>query len=287
MKMGFGYDFKISELLFRVESPRQLQIPECFRAFVSNSTLTREPDIKLEIIFETMDIFSEKDIRKLAPNVYSQNDRIITRCLWRDEKYIIRRESVGREFPCQLFIPEDFADEFCRNGNWLNYISLERMLMTYQRFLIHASAVIHNGKAYVFSAPSGEGKSTHARLWEEHFGAKILNGDKVLVEMRQGQAFAHGSPVAGSSGIYSNDSAPIAAVFLLKKGLSNQITPVPGRRTLLTLYSEAIKSTWDEAFNIQVLESVAQLQKSVPIFSFECLPDKSAVECILQLGEKK
>lgn len=284
--MIFRYDFKISELLFRVESPRKLQIPECFQAFIANEILTKEPDIKLEIIFQTMDILSEPDIKMLAPNVYTLNNRIITRCLWRDGKYIIRRESVGREIPCQLFIPEDFAEDFCKNGNWLMYIALERMLIPFQRIIIHASAVIYDGKAYVFTAQSGGGKSTHAALWEKHFGAKVLNGDKVLIELKDGQAIAHGNPIAGSSGIYNNDAAPIAAVFVLKKGLCNQITPVSGRNALLTLYSEAIKSIWDDEFNKNVLDLVAQLQKITPVKKLECLPDKSAVECILHYGEE-
>ncbi len=37
-------------------------------------------------------------------------------------------------------------------------------LLKHQGFMIHASAVEKEGKAYLFSAPSGTGKSTHAGL---------------------------------------------------------------------------------------------------------------------------
>ena len=42
-------------------------------------------------------------------------------------------------------------------------------LLKHQGFMIHASAVEKEGKAYLFSAPSGTGKSTHAQLWRQTF----------------------------------------------------------------------------------------------------------------------
>lgn len=278
--MSFRYNFRISGLLFRVESSRELKIPECFKAFLTNDIPAREADILIEIYFKTKSF--ENGVQELVPNVFLLNEQIFVRYLWRGEKYIIRKDSVGRGDPCQIFIPKEFAEEFCKNGNWLNYLAFERMIVPFNRFLIHASAVIYEGKAYVFTAKSGGGKSTHAGIWEKCFGAKILNGDKVLIELRENGAVAHGSPVAGSSGIYSNDSAPIAAVFLLKKSLSNQIVPMSGRAAFLTLYGEAIKSVWDTQFNICILEMAELLQKHSPMYLLECIPDKTSVECVLK-----
>ncbi|MDO4436602.1 MAG: hypothetical protein Q4B77_01420 [Coriobacteriaceae bacterium] len=53
------------------------------------------------------------------------------------------------------------------------------------RLLVHAVALEYRGDGYLFCAPSGTGKSTHARLWCEHLGAdaRILNGDKCFIEV--------------------------------------------------------------------------------------------------------
>ena len=40
-----------------------------------------------------------------------------------------------------------------------------RELIGHGRLFLHASAVVHEGAAYLFSAPSGTGKSTHTALW--------------------------------------------------------------------------------------------------------------------------
>ena len=158
-------------------------------------------------------------------------------------------------------------------------------MLSFDRFFFHASAVIYQGKAYLFSAPSGGGKSTHADLWQQHFGAKLLNGDKVLIEVRDGQCIAHGSPVAGSSGIYEQDSAPIAAVYLLKKEKENRVIPIPMRSALMALYSEAIKDRKDPAFNTKLLDLIEKMLTCVPVHTLACLPEKSAVECVLQKEE--
>lgn len=96
---------------------------------------------------------------------------------------------------------------------------------------------------------------------------------------------AYGSPVAGTSGIYENEGAPIAGIFLLKKSTQNSLATVPPRTAMLSLYSEAIKCSQDRAFNSRLLDLIEKLRMQVPVLSLACLPEKSAVECVLQNNE--
>ena len=43
-------------------------------------------------------------------------------------------------------------------------------------FILHASYVVRDGKALLFSAPSGTGKSTQAEFWHTRRGCDIING---------------------------------------------------------------------------------------------------------------
>lgn len=285
--MIFRYDFIISELLLRVKSPQELHIPDEFRPFFTEYASEREPDILYELTFEEMQIPPEEDIVRISPCVFRYNGQIHGCCLWKNGKYIIRCEPIGRDLPCRLRLPEDFLESFCKNGKWLNYFSLERAMLPYDRIFLHSSAILHNGKAYLFSAPSGGGKSTHAALWEKYFGAKVLNGDKTIISVTSDSCRAHGGPVAGSSNIFCTASAPLAAIILLQKAPQNRIAPALGYSALLSLYSETIKSTWDSAFNSRILELLERIQKSTPIFKLECLPDQSAVECVLKYFEER
>ena len=78
-------------------------------------------------------------------------------------------------------------------------------LLKHQGFMIHASAVEKEGKAYLFSAPSGTGKSTHAQLWRQTFKGepiRIINDDKPAVCLQNGVFYACGGRAArhGCSG---------------------------------------------------------------------------------------
>ena len=258
-----SYDFLISELMFRIRSPRDLTVPENFQPFLIHSASNRNPEIILDIRFES------------APTLDAG-------CLCYDKGgFIATEEPAGRGQPYRLFVPPSFADDFCKSGSWLNCFSLDRMLLPWGRMILHASAVVYQGKAYVFCAPSGTGKSTHAALWEKHFGARILNGDKVVLYAGEQGVMASGSPIAGSSEIYRNETAPVEAVYLLKQGPENKVLPISRRTAALSLYSLAVKSERDSDYNSKLIDLVVSLEKQLNIFSLECLPEKTAVECIL------
>ena len=275
----FRYDHLISELLFRVESPEPLQVPNNFQPFLCDHLGEREADISLQVTFGGQPPYTEQGCRKLSPNVFQKDDRLWERYYWSNNEYIVRQEKVGRGSPCRFFIPAGFSEKFRRQGYW--------MLLPHDRIVLHASAVIWQGRAYLFSAPSGGGKSTHAALWEKHYGAKLLNGDKVIISVSPEGCRAYGGPVAGSSGIYCNDSAPIDSICIVQKAPYNRLSELTGRMSLLSLYSEAIKSSWDVAFNTRLLELTHTLINITPVYRLECLPERSAVECVIKNQEKR
>ena len=73
-------------------------------------------------------------------------------------------------------------------------------LLPRDRLLMHGAALAWQGQAYLFTAPSGTGKSTHAMLWRRYLGsgAEVINGDKPLLHLPpDGPAVVYGSPWAG------------------------------------------------------------------------------------------
>ncbi len=274
------YSFTVSDLRIQVVSPRELNIPENFQAFLCPEFPDREADISIEVCFENRQL--PKGVLKRTETCYQFEDMLQDYFLWRSGEYIVRTQMLDKSGSYRLSIPLDFADAFCENSNWLLYWKMERMLLPFNRLILHASAVIYKGKAYLFSAQSGGGKSTHAALWKEHYGAILLNGDKVILEQGEKGWIAHGSPIAGSSGVYCNESAPVAAIILLEKAPENELTQISGSKALLQLYSEAVKSSWDEQFNRRVLELTDNLRQQHDVYRLRCLPERSAVDCILR-----
>ena len=108
------------------------------------------------------------------------------------------------------------------------YRKIAEKLPEHDAFLFHGSAVAVDGQAYLFAAPSGTGKSTHARLWRELLGerAVMINDDKPIIRVREKTAFVFGTPWDGSHHLSSNISVPLRAVCLLERGAENSISEI-------------------------------------------------------------
>lgn len=124
------------------------------------------------------------------------------------------------------------AEEFSYAGKFCQKI------IKYNAMLIHSSAILYNGKAYLFSADSGVGKSTHTALWRKAFGndVKMINDDKPVVRIIDGKAIAYGTPFDGGSGIANNISAPLGAVVFIERGESNSIRKAETPEIIKRLY---------------------------------------------------
>ena len=267
--MQFRYDLVITGLYFRICSAFFLNLPEYFRPFLVTEVFPAEPDVNINV--EAGDLQKDKWLQ----------DTILQSFYWDHGKSIYRLESKLKPEQITLVIPREFQERFAQNANWLLYLVLERPLLHYGRLILHASAVIYHERAYLFTAPSGGGKSTQAEIWEHALHAKVINGDKVVLYDNGTNLIAYGSPIAGSSGIYRNICAPVDAIVQLEKGSENTITPMTTRDRYLLLYGEAVKSDWDADFNRSLLQLASSYPQRTEYVRLRCLPDPSAAECLL------
>lgn len=261
------YDLKIAGTRIRVPASREICFPERFYPFLT--PVQGNADITMEVCFE------------YGAQLYSQHDHICRITKAQDGEDIIRVTPAGKPNTYRLGIPEKMEKSVIQNGNWLLFMALEQMLLPFHRVILHASAVIHKGKAYVFTAPSGTGKSTQADIWHREFGAEIINGDKVILAVEDDTVTAWGSPAAGSSGIYKNIGAPVAAIILLERGSHNKISSANDSHGYLQIYSGLVKKPGDPEFNQKLLTYIEDIMKTIPILKLSCLPNREAAQCVL------
>ena len=267
--MRSRYDLSFAGLSFRIDSPFSLRLPAYFRPFLAAEVRPAEPDVTIEV--EVGDL--QEDERP--------DDTVIRSFYWDHGKRIHRLEPRSAPGRIVLVIPPEFQERFAQNANWLLYLALERPLLHHGRLILHASAVLYHGRAILFTAPSGGGKSTQAEIWARSLHAQIINGDKVILQDDGTDLIAYGSPIAGSSGIYRDIRAPVAAIVQLEKGDENTVAPLTMRERYLLLYGEAVKSDWDPAFNKELLRRVASYPQRTEYVRLRCVPDRSAAECLL------
>lgn len=162
--------------------------------------------------------------------------------------------------------------------NIIDIMNIEQVLNMYNTFLLHTSFIEWKGRGILFSAPSGTGKSTQADLWNKYENAEIINGDRAGIRKVDDKWNAYGLPIAGTSGIYKNKKAKISHIIVLKQGKENKLIRLSPREAFIKIYGETIVHTWDKEFQNNIVNIITDLVQSIPIYQYECLPDKSAVE---------
>lgn len=149
----------------------------------------------------------------------------------------------------------------------------------HQRFLIHGASISYEDKAYLFTAPSGTGKSTHIRLWKKFLGdkVKIVNGDKPFVSMET-DPLIYGSPWAGKERWNRNCSEPLKAICFIERGTSNAIKQMQPEECLTMLFKQ-VYIPENEIAAAQTLELIDLLLRAVPIYLLTCDISEEAVRC--------
>lgn len=159
-----------------------------------------------------------------------------------------------------------------------NCAGMERVLYGAGMYLFHCSYIDIGGKAVLFSAPSGGGKTTQALLWERYGGATMVNGDRAVLEETEGGYVAHGLPIAGSSGVFLNRSLPVKAVFVVKKAPENRALRLRQREAFQAVFSQLTINTWNHPFVLGAVDFAMRLSAALPVFRLECRMDSGAVE---------
>ena len=141
--------------------------------------------------------------------------------------------------------------------------------------LLHGSTVAVDGCAYLFTAKSGTGKSTHTRLWRQLLGEKavMVNDDKPFLKFTDGEVLACGSPWSGKHGLDTNICVPLKGICILERGSENRICPIPPEEAMPMLLRQS--HCPPGADRSRLLE---MLTRQVPLWHMECTKDLSAAE---------
>lgn len=152
-------------------------------------------------------------------------------------------------------------------------------LIDYDGFMLHASAVVVDNKAYLFSASSGTGKSTHTLLWQKYFGedkAIIINDDKPAIRRIDGKFYAYGTPWSGKENKNVNIKVPLQGICVIERNQDNFISRLNGGISIYSLLNQTIRpknrDSMDKLLNIMI-----DLLKQIPVYKLCCNMNIEAV----------
>ena len=157
------------------------------------------------------------------------------------------------------------------------YRRIAEKMPAYDTVLMHGSAVAVDGCAYLFIAPSGTGKSTHARLWREAFGerAVMVNDDKPLVKITSSAATVFGTPWNGKHRLGSNISAPLKAVCILERAQTNRIRKIDPYEAYPVLLQQTYRPA-DPLMLKKTLSLIDRLSETAGLYRLGCNMEREA-----------
>ena len=207
--------------------------------------------------------------------------------LLRDRSKSYKADFDDSETQIRLNIKEDFI-KMKKEG--IPYLSLDEHeymwtceafyneLLRHNGMMLHSSCVEKDGFAYLFSARSGTGKSTHTHLWLKNLeGTRIINDDKPALVYDNGKWYACGTPFSGKTDENIDVKIPVRAITFLHRSEKNTVKRIPPFQAVSLLLEQTIKPA-DRSLAENMLELADLLLREVPVFSLGCnLQDDAAI----------
>ena len=171
---------------------------------------------------------------------------------------------------------------FCTEEGAENVLILteicNKILSGYEGFFFHSSSLMLDNQAYVFTAVSGTGKSTHTALWRKHFGKRVtmINDDKPVIRKISDRFFICGTPWMGKSEIGNNVKAEIKAIYILRRSENNYAEKV----SVGMYFKDVLEATvipHDKENMEKLISLLDELFKEVPLYVLHCNMDEEAV----------
>lgn len=196
------------------------------------------------------------------------------------EAYQSSGEPVLRLNPA-LYIGSDLVADGCSDADREYIVASAQFcagILQYGRFFLHASAVVADGEAYLFSAPSGVGKSTHTALWLHQFpGTYILNDDKPVIGLNKKGVSVWGTPFAGKTDLQVNRQVPLRAICFLQQGKENRIERVAEDRAIALVLNNTYRPNNSDHMN-RLLDMIGKVTESIDIYEMTCQNKPSAAQ---------
>lgn len=172
-----------------------------------------------------------------------------------------------REAEAEGIPPVDYPASYLETLAVYRRIAVQ--MLSRDTFLLHGAAIAVQDKAWLFTAPSGTGKTTHIRLWLDNIkGSYVVNGDKPLIHVGE-EATVYGTPWAGKEGMQKNTGVKLCGIVLLERGEVNRIERISFPQALPVLVQQSYRPNEKSGVE-KTLGLLGKLAGLVPLYRLKC-----------------
>lgn len=285
-----AWSFRIAGVEIRLESDRVLEVTEEFAPFLEEILAPRYRAV-FHRVEELPSIPSEVTMEGCCHRIHPDGRGGHQRSFFDPPRDLEAYSLVTYDFASgSIDVPYLEKGSLCVSelSNCFYHLGLEEIMLREDRLCFHAACVSTEHGGLLFAGPSGIGKSTQAQLWCDHRNARLINGDRPILSLENGKIVAWGSPYAGSSRCYRNESCRVRAIVLLQQGTVCSIRKLERAEAARRVYAGMNVHTWDRSYAAKALDLTMDLVTQIPVYELSCTPDKDAVtilENVLKEGE--
>lgn len=198
--------------------------------------------------------------------------------------YAYYREDSDKKISIEII--KDFKNSFTIDTMFWSLFALEKHLIKEESIIFHCSYMVYKGYAVLFSGPSGIGKSTQSSLWKKNRDARIINGDRALLEKGDKCWYVNGWPVCGSSEICINEKHELGFIVFLEKGNENSVVRLERKDAIKKLISQITINYWNKDFVNKAISLAENIVDNIKIYELTCTPDIEAVKVLEKFLEE-
>ena len=278
------YKLKFADVVFHILSEREIELEPELQPFLAAET---EPaDLTVQVSWDWKHA-------KLPDSDRAGEDLLSYYYIEGAERFCVTRGGPKGAVACTRY-HADFSEVVCTYnekpflmppktmGSLMRMLPMREIFQHFQTVFLHASQIALRGKGILFTAPSGTGKTTQAKLWEQYRSAEIICNDRTLTRKLDGLWHTYGYPIDGSEPVRSEKVNRLRCVVLLRQGLTNTIQPLPPARAVSLLMRQVVFDTWSGTARATAMQQLLSLVEDIPVLLLTCTPDERAVEMLEQ-----
>lgn len=169
------------------------------------------------------------------------------------------------------------------NIMYLLRTAIECCLIHHDGVSIHASCIVYNGNAVLFTAPSGTGKSTQADIWNNLMNTKTLNGDRPFLHLFPTEVRAYGVPWDGKEQMFLQENYPISAIIEVRQARKNSVRKMNEEQSFKLMMNQCFIPMWDQTTSFYAVKTIKSMVKKVQFYRLFCLPENSSAELLHEI----
>ena len=189
---------------------------------------------------------------------------------------IIRMDINNDASDVRIWLEKDFSDS--ARMMLFHAIRMPFVFFALSRgcIMLHSASILYRDRIWLFSGPSGTGKSTHTDLWNKIFGTPVINGDLNLIVPSKQDILVCGTPWCGTSGICDNLTHTLGGIIFLKQAPADYCEKLTETEKRLNLLQRLISPRWTGEMLDNALNAAELTADRVMMCRLCCTPKESA-----------